>query len=166
MYRTYAVRRAKSIRASIPGSSIGLTVHSGAVLAILGTDAPLGVDLFLLVQVAALPLMGVSIVMASKGRIRVHAALMLTAFASFLISLIAFEWTVRTMADKPPIPRMALTIHLCFALPALILWCLQLARSKRATASPAPHRRLGRVVFGLLTVTVGTGIWVYSAMFG
>jgi len=136
------------------------------VLAILGTDAPLGVDLFLVVQVAALPLMGVSIVMASKGKIRVHAALMLTAFASFILSLIAFEWTVRTMADKPPIPRTALAIHLCFALPALILWCVQLARSKRALTAPARHRRLGRIVFGLLAATVGTGIWVYSAMFG
>ena len=136
------------------------------MLAILGTEAPLAVDLFLIVQVATLPLMGVAIVCAAKRKIRAHAALMLLAFAAFLVSLIAFEWTVRVMENKPPIPVTALVIHLCFALPGLVLWCIQLFRAKRASRNPARHRMLGRVVFGMLAATAGTGVWVYALMFG
>jgi uncharacterized membrane protein YozB (DUF420 family) len=141
------------------------TVHSRVVLAILGTDAPFAVDLFLIVQVATLPLMGVAIACAARGKIRAHATLMVTAFAAFLLSLIAFEWTVRTMEDKPSIPTTVLAIHLCFALPGLVLWGFQLVRARRAFSDPARHRRMGRQVFALLIATVATGIWVYAAMF-
>ena len=119
-----------------------------------------------MVQVATLPLLAVAIACAAKGKIRLHAALMVAAFAAFLLSLVAFEWTVRTMDDKPPLPVGVLVVHLLFALPGLVLWTIQLFRAKRALSNPARHRRLGRIVFGLLTATVATGVWVFVAMFG
>jgi uncharacterized membrane protein YozB (DUF420 family) len=136
------------------------------VLAILGTDAPWAVELFLVVQVATLPLMGVAIACAAKGRIRAHAALMIVTYGAFLLSLIAFEWTVRTMDDKPALPGLVLFVHLLFAVPGLILWSVQLFRGTRAPSEPARHRRRGRMVFGLLVATVATGVWVFVEMFG
>lgn len=136
------------------------------MLAILGTDAPWAVELFLVVQVATLPVLGVAIACAAKGKIRAHATLMVSAFVAFLLSLIAFEWTVRTMDNKPPLPGLVLFIHLLFAIPGLILWSVQLFRAKRALLAPARHRRLGRIVVALLTATVGTGVWVFAEMFG
>jgi len=118
------------------------------------------------VQVATLPVLGVAIACAAKGKIRAHATLMVSAFVAFLLSLIAFEWTVRTMDNKPPLPGLVLFIHLLFAIPGLILWSVQLFRAKRALLAPARHRRLGRIVVALLTATVGTGVWVFAEMFG
>lgn len=136
------------------------------LIALFGTDAPFFVDLFLVTMVAVLPIMALAIVQARRGRIRTHATLMIAAFVLFVIALVAFEGAVRTMDDKPPLPALVLTIHLCFALPGLLLWIWQIKNSKRARANPAPHRRLGRIVLGLLVATVVTGVWVYWEMFG
>ena len=136
------------------------------MLAILGTDAPWAVELFLVVQVATLPVLVIAIACAAKGKIRAHATLMVSAFAAFLLSLIAFEWTVRTMDDKPALPGLVLAIHLLFALPGLVLWSVQLFRAKRAYSEPERHRRLGRIVLALLTATIVTGVWVFVEMFG
>ena len=135
-------------------------------LAFFGTKAPLAVDLFLVTMVAILPLMGLAIVRARQHRFRSHATLMVASFVMFVISLVAFEGAVRTMDDKPDLPKVVLTIHLCFAVPGLLLWIWQLKQAKRARKNPAAHRRLGRIVLGFLVLTVATGIWVYVAMFG
>jgi uncharacterized membrane protein YozB (DUF420 family) len=133
---------------------------------LFGADAPWGVNVFLVVMVAILPGMAAAIALARAGRIRAHATVMVASFVLFLGSLVVFEWSVQTMAEKPPIPKAVLVIHLCFALPGLVLWVVQLLRGKRALEQPARHRRLGRIVVGFLIATVATGIWLYAAMFG
>ena len=134
--------------------------------AILSPDAPAAFDFFLLVMLALLPVMGLAIRQARLGRVRSHAMLMICSFALFFIALVDFEWAARTMDDLPPLPGIVLAVHLCFAVPALALWIYQLATAKRARLTPKRHAKLGRVIFALLVATVGTGVWVYRAMFG
>jgi len=129
-------------------------------------DAPLAFDLFLIVMLVLLPVMGYAIAQVRRGRVRRHAQLMGASFVLFLVALIGFEWTARTMDDRPPLPAVAMTIHLVFAIPALVLWAYQIATAKKVLSNPGRHAKLGRAIFALLVVTVGTGIWVFWAMFG
>jgi uncharacterized membrane protein len=122
-------------------------------------------DFFLLVMIALLPVMGFAILQARRGNLRLHATLMTCSFVLFVIALVDFEWAARTMDDPPPLPGLVLAIHLCFAIPALVLWIYQLVRARRAHLNPRQHARLGRLIFALLVATVGTGAWVYWAMF-
>ena len=137
----------------------------GAMVALLAPDAPAAFDFFLIVMLAVLPVMAIAIVQARRKRYGVHAVMMSCAYVLFLIALIDFEWTARTMPDLPPLPMPELPIHLCFAIPALVLWTYQLLKGKKAHANPKGHARLGRIVFALLVGTVATGAWVYFAMF-
>ena len=129
-----------------------------------GTEADLWVDLFLLVLVLLLPVLVVAIALARRGRIRAHATVMVTAFFVFLLALVTFEIDVRT-SDVPAPATVPFLIHLCFALPGLALWIYQVATARRAFSNPAPHRRRGRILFGLLVATVATGIWLYLATY-
>ena len=89
---------------------------------------------------------------------------MRVAFFVFLATVVAFEAEVR-FGDLPPSPLLILGIHLCFALPALALWALQLWRGQQAFADPAAHRKRGRFVIALLCATVATGVWLYAKTF-
>jgi len=129
-----------------------------------GTRAGLFVDLFLLAQLLVLPALLVAVMLVRRGRVAAHAAIMRTCFFVFVASVIAFEIEVR-LGPRPPLPLLILGIHLCFALPALALWALQLLRGKQAFADPAPHRRRGRIVLALLSMTVATGFWLYLETF-
>jgi uncharacterized membrane protein len=129
-----------------------------------GTRAGVFVDLFLLVQLLVLPALLVAVAAVRRGKVGRHARIMQVSFVSFLLSVVAFEVEVR-LGGTPPVPLWILGIHLCFALPALGLWALQLVRGKQAFTDPAAHRRRGRVLLGLLSVTVATGFWLYVATF-
>ncbi len=129
-----------------------------------GTEADLWVDLFLLVLVLLLPTLLFAVGLARRGRIRAHATVMVTAFVVFVVVLVAFEIDVRT-SDVPAPATVPFLIHLCFALPGLALWIYQVSTARRAFANPAPHRRRGRILFGLLVTTVATGIWLYLATY-
>lgn len=133
---------------------------------LLARDAPLAFDLFVLVMLALLPVLALAIVLVRRGHPRAHGVLMAGSFALFLLALVAFEWAARTMENRPPLPQLALFIHLCFAVPALVLWTWQIARASQARSDPRRHARRGRLLFSLLVVTVGTGVWVYREMFG
>ena len=60
---------------------------------------------------------------------------------------------------------LPLVVHLCFSVPTLVLWIVQVATAKRALLDPAPHRRRGKALFGMLLGTVITGLWLYVATF-
>lgn len=129
-----------------------------------GTRAGLFVDLFLLAQLLVLPALLVAVALVRRGRVNAHAAIMRAAFFVFLATVVAFEIEVR-LGDRPPVPLVILAIHLCFALPALGLWALQLVRGKQAFVDPPAHKRRGRILLVLLSVTVATGFWLYAATF-
>ena len=130
-----------------------------------GTKASLIIDIFLLVQVVLVPVLAWGITLARKGRIRAHARVMVVCFALFLLTVLAFEIDVH-LVGSPTRPAVGpLIIHLCFALPALVLWAVQVARAKSAVTNPTTHKRRGRTVFALLIPTVATGIWLYLATF-
>ncbi len=129
-----------------------------------GTRAGLFVDLFLLAQLLVLPALLVAVALVRRGRVKAHAAIMRASFFVFVASVVAFEIEVR-LGPQPPVPLLILGIHLCFALPALVLWARQLLLGKQAFADPPAHRRRGRILLALLSVTVATGFWLYAATF-
>ncbi|MHC4549844.1 MAG: DUF420 domain-containing protein [Planctomycetota bacterium] len=134
-------------------------------MGLLPTKAGLFVDLFLLLLVCILCAMLVAVALVRRGRVRVHAAVMRGCFALFLVGLGAFEAQVHLGAPGPPLARVPLVIHLCCAIPGLVVWVWQVATPGTARTNPAAHRRRGRVLLGLLSLTVGTGFWLYWATF-
>lgn len=129
-----------------------------------GTRAGVFVDLFLLAQLLVLPSLLVAIALVRRGKVAAHAGIMRTCFFVFVASVVAFEVEVR-LGPTPPVPLWILGIHLCFALPALVLWARQLLLAKQAFADPPAHRRRGRTILALLSLTVATGFWLYVATF-
>ncbi len=129
-----------------------------------GTEAGLFVDIFLLVQLLVLPALLWAVAAVRRGKVGLHARIMQVSFLGFLLSVVAFELEVR-LGPTPPVPLWILGIHLCFALPALGLWALQLVRGKQAFTDPATHRGRGRILLGLLSATVATGFWLYAATY-
>jgi len=135
------------------------------MIAILPTRADTIVDLFLLLLLALLPVMLAGVRLARRGRVRAHAAVMGGCFFVFLAAVVAFEIDVRLNPDLPSPALVPFLVHMCFALPALIVWVLQLARRAQAFSDPLRHRRRGRLVLLLLAATVATGFWLYCATY-
>ena len=129
-----------------------------------GTRASLFVDLFLLALVVCLAAMLVGVRFVRKGDVRAHAAVMVSTFALFVLAVVAFEVAVR-FGDPVTLPAAPLVIHLCLAVPCLLLWTRQIWLGRRALLDPAPHRRRGRILLVLLSLTVATGFWLYVATF-
>ena len=129
------------------------------------TDAPLPVDLFLLLLIVILPALYVAVALVRRGKVRAHATIMIVCFVLFLIGVTSFEVQVQFGEAGPPLATTPLVIHLCFAFPGLLLWIYQMSRAKRVSKEPAAHRKRGRVLLALLTLTVVTGIWVYFQTF-
>ena len=128
------------------------------------TGAGLFVDLFLAVLVAILVAMLLAVALARRGRVRAHAVIMATCFGLFVVAVVAFEVQVR-LGPAAPLAVAPLVIHLCFAVPALVFWTRQVWTAGRARRHPAVHRRRGRLVLVLLSLTVATGFWLYVATF-
>lgn len=128
-----------------------------------GTKASLIVDLFLAIQVLIVPALAVAVVLVRKGRVKAHARIMVTCFVLFVLSVAVFEVDVRSR--QLPVRLVPLVIHLCFALPATILWIRQIATARSALTEPSRHRKRGKLVFALLVATVATGLWLYVASF-
>jgi uncharacterized membrane protein YozB (DUF420 family) len=132
---------------------------------VFGTKASLIVDLFALVLAAIIPLMIVAVVLVRRGRVQAHSRLMVVSFVAFLFATVALELDVHIGGRTAPLAVLPLVIHLCFSVPTLILWIVQVATSKKALLEPTPHRRRGRILFGMLFGTVATGLWLYLATF-
>lgn len=122
------------------------------------------IDLFLVVLVALLPLLLIAVGQVRRGRLRAHASLMTSGFFLFLAAVLAFEIRVRT-ADLPAPALLPFLVHLGFAVPCLALWVAQISSGRRAHENPARHRRRGRSVIALYSLTVATGVWLYLATF-
>jgi uncharacterized membrane protein YozB (DUF420 family) len=135
------------------------------MIGIFGTDAGFFIDLFLLVLLVELPVMIFAVVLVRRGETRAHARLMSLCFALFLVAVAAFEAQVYLGEPGPPLATTPLVIHLCFAVPTLLLWIYQVATARRAFEDPKPHRIRGRTLMGFLTATVATGAWLYLASF-
>ena len=129
------------------------------------TRASFFIDLFLIVLVLLIPIMLFSVWLVRRGNVRAHATVMVCCFVAFLLSVIAFEIDVQFIGERVAPAMTPLIIHLGFVLPTLLLWVRQMMTWRRAFENPAEHRRRGRVVIGLLTSSVGTGIWLYVATF-
>lgn len=123
------------------------------------------VDLFLAVLLVVLPAMFVAVYLVRTGRVKAHARLMTACYLLFLLAVIGFEYQVHFGGPGPELSLVPLTIHLCFAIPGLFVWTWQILTAKRALTEPASHRRRGKVLMGLLTATVATGIWLYVDSF-
>ena len=130
---------------------------------IFGTDAGFFVDVFLLTQLVLLPAVGAAILLVRRGRVKAHVLTMLVSYVLFLLSVLAFEAEVHFGKGTPPLPVTTLVIHLCFAVPCLLLWTYQMWTGKRALFSPRNHRLRGRILFAILTLTVVTGVWLYKS---
>lgn len=128
------------------------------------TDAGLFVDLFLVLLVAILVAMLVAVSLVRRGRVRAHAVVMSVCFGLFLAGVVAFEVQVR-LGPGARLAKAPLVVHLCFAVPALLLWIRQVWTARRARANAAVHRRRGRLLLVLLSLTVATGFWLYWATF-
>ena len=128
------------------------------------TGAGFFVDLFLVLLVAILVAMLAAVALVRRGRVRAHAVTMSTCFGLFVAGLVAFEVQVR-LGPATPLAAVPLIIHLCCAVPALVLWTRQIWTARRARSHPAAHRRRGRIVLVLLSLTVATGFWLYVATF-
>jgi len=131
----------------------------------LGTEAGFFVDLFLVTLVAMLPVLLWAVALVRRGKVRLHARVMTVCFVVFLVAVVAFEIQVRLDATAPPLDATALWIHLAFAIPATLLWAVQILRGKKVFDERAAHRLRGRILIGLLIVTIATGIWLYRATF-
>lgn len=128
------------------------------------TGAGLFVDLFLVLLVAILAAMLVATALVRRGHVRAHAVVMATCFGLFVVGVVAFEVQAR-LGPAAPLATVPLVIHLCFAVPALLLWTRQVWTARGARAQPAAHRRRGRLLLVLLSLTVATGFWLYLATF-
>ena len=129
------------------------------------TAAALFVDVFLVVLLVELPVITYAIVLARKGKWKAHAKIMTACYAVFLLAVVAFEAQVHLGEPGPPLATIPLVIHLCFAVPCLLLWTYQIWRGKRVFAEREAHKRRGRILYALLVLTVGTGVWLYAATF-
>ena len=123
------------------------------------------VDLFLGVLLAVLPAMFVAVALVRRGKVKAHARVMATCYVVFLLAVIAFEYEVHFGEGTPPLQRVPLVIHLCFAFPCAFVWTWQVAKAKQAFTDAAVHRRRGKLLMGLLTLTVATGVWLYAVSF-
>ena len=135
------------------------------MIAIFNTKAPFAVDLFLLVLLFVLGAMLIGVGLVRRGRVKAHTAVMTASFYIFIAGVITFEIGVQFGAQKPPLVVVPLVIHLCFAVPALLLWIRQMWTAKAARTDPARHKRRGRAVIALLCLGTATGFWLYWESF-
>lgn len=135
------------------------------MIALFGTEAGFFIDLFLLVLLIELPVMGYAVMLVRRGERRAHARVMTLCFAMFILAVAAFEAQVYLGKPGPPLAKAPLVIHLCFAVPTLLLWIYQVATARRALTAPAGHRIRGRTLMAILFATVATGVWLYLASF-
>jgi len=128
------------------------------------TGAGFFVDLFLVLLIGILVAMLAAVALVRRGRARAHAATMSTCFGLFVVGVVAFEVQVR-LGPAVPVATVPLVIHLCFAVPALVLWIRQVWTARRARTHPAAHRQRGLLLLALLSLTAATGFWLYWATF-
>ena len=137
-------------------------------------------DLVFLAMFAVVPALGVSIYLVKQGKYQLHKQLQIVLGSVLLIAVLAFEIDSRLNGWKhlaEPSPYwtktgsnpvwIALTIHLCFAIPTFLLWVVTIVLALRKFPSPprpnahSPlHKKLGWLAAGGMTMTAVTG-WIF-----
>jgi putative membrane protein len=126
----------------------------------LGTRASLMLDVVAVTMLAIVPLLALSVYRVKFGRqYALHKKLQLAMAAVLLVAVLLFEldirlngWVARAVGSpyfdldrKWSCPAgIALIVHLCFAVPTLLLWILVVVQALRKFSRPplpGPHSR-------------------------
>jgi putative membrane protein len=146
----------------------------------LGTKALMYMDI-VTIYFALLPfLLGFSIYQAIRGNIKLHYQSQFIILAATLIMVIIFEIGVRVTggfieyAKESPISYdfllMFLVVHIFIAIMAVGGWIYLIISSYKSyqdgtLENSAKHRKMGRWIYGALTVTSIMGCSIYLFLF-
>jgi putative membrane protein len=149
----------------------------------LGTRATLMLDVVFLAMFVVVPTLAVSVwLVKRRGRYELHKRLQLIMASVLLVAVLLFEidirvngWEARAepspyfdLAHKWTCPAgLSLIVHLCFAVPTLVLWIYVVVQALRrfprpprpGSHSPA-HARWGWLAASGMTLTAVTG-WLF-----
>lgn len=139
-------------------------------------------DVVVVAMLAVLPLLAWSIQLAKQKRFALHKAVQITLATVLLAAVTLFEVDMRLTGwvdrakDSPYFQTdhkwscpagVSLLVHLCFAIPTLLLWIYVVAQALRKFPSPpspgphsAAHRRFGKLAGIGLFMTAMTG-WAF-----
>ena len=148
----------------------------------LGTRASLMLDVVFLAMFLVVPVMIVSVQLAKRrANYRLHKQIQLTLAIVLAVAVAAFEidmrfftdWESRAIGSPYYSPAgwnpvwISLVVHLCWAVPTLVLWVAVIVQALRKFPKPpAPsahsraHARLGWLAAIGMTFTSATG-WVF-----
>ena len=153
----------------------------------LGTRGSLMLDVVFLAMFAVLPLLALSIYLVKQKKYALHKTINLILGSVLLVAVLAFEVDMRFFTDWEVLARespyfnetskwtsiagLALIIHLCFAIPTLLLWIYVIVQAQRKFPSPpAPgqhsrsHTQFAWLATGGMFMTAVTGgIFYYLA---
>jgi uncharacterized membrane protein YozB (DUF420 family) len=168
------------VRSELAIVGIGMQILANTA-GFLGTRASLMLDVVFLAMFLVLPLLGVSIYFVKRGWYPLHKKMQLVLGVTLLLAVIAFEVDMRFITDweklAEPSPYYqvdawstvwtALSIHLCFAIPAAFLWGYVIVQALRKFPDPpkpgphsAAHNRWAWLATGSMVMTAVTG-WIF-----
>ena len=155
----------------------------------LGTRGSFMVDVVVLAMVAVLPVLAVSIYLVKiRKRYSLHKRIQIILGTVLLVTVLAFEidiqfvsmWEVR--AERSPhfdmenkwtcLAGISLIVHLCFAVPTLLLWVFTIIQALRHFPKPplpneysSKHKLWGRLSAIGMLLTAVTGWTFYLLAF-
>ncbi len=147
----------------------------------LETRAPLFMDITTLI-VSLLPfLVAIAIYFAKRGNIKLHSQVQLLIFIVSIIVVIFFEIGVRIVGGYKNFLEggnvnhnyilLVLIFHIVIATITLLLWSYLVIKSfydynkSLPGSKSAIHKKIGFILYALITLTALTGIWVYLIIF-
>lgn len=154
----------------------------------LGTRGSLMLDVVFLAMFAVLPLLGLSIYLVKQKKYAQHKLINLILGVVLLIAVLAFEIDMRFFTDWEVLAKdspyfseqskwtsvagISLIIHLCFAIPTLLLWIYVIVQALRQFPSPPvpgphsyAHSKTGWLAAGGMFMTALTGGTFYYLAF-
>ncbi|MFN0019038.1 MAG: DUF420 domain-containing protein [Pirellulaceae bacterium] len=154
----------------------------------LGTRGSLMLDVVFLAMFAVLPLLALSIYLVKQKKYAQHKLINLILGTVLLIAVLAFEIDMRFFTewedlakDSPyfdatrkwtSVAGLALIIHLCFAVPTLLLWIFVIVQALRKFPSPPipgehshAHSKWAWLAAGGMFMTAITGGTFYYLAF-
>jgi putative membrane protein len=164
--------------------SLFLAEIPGFLRFVIPSRASLMLDVVFLAMFLVVPVLIWSIVQVRAGRFQIHKWTQLTLGSVLLLAVIAFELDMRFFTDWELLAEdsayykkgtwdavwISLVVHLCFAIPATLLWIAVIALGlKNFPVPPAPgqhsrfHRRLGYAAAFAMIGTAITG-WVFYVL--
>ena len=163
--------------------SILLAESYAGVSGFLGSRGSLMLDVVFLAMFVVLPLLALSIYLVKiRGKYRLHKMLQLVMAAVLLGAVLLFEIDMRVngwehRAEPSPYfdaghkwscpAGISLIVHLCFAVPTLLLWIFVVVQALRNFSRPpapgahsAAHARTGWLAASGMALTAATG-WIF-----